>query len=361
MAYTFEVDPRALIRERTEQFAGLGIPRDVIAQVGVRIKSLWNDEPGSWPYEWSVAARRALGTNDPLLASLLYGIGKYPCLGNNVHRAVYQKQIKSYLLAAKQFPQRFERKFLNVPYGGGKTRVPVHLLSDKTVTREAPVVVRLGGVDTWKMDIHHSACYLSKKLGAHVAMVDMAGVGESEVPNSPDADVILSGVAEKLRALGNGRVGMLAFSFGGLWAVKLALTGRIDAAAAVGAPLSASFERDSLSRMPNGMPGIIGNSLFRDAPFASLDSLAEAMSPFSLRSEGLYDSRLSETPLLLANGSDDPCVPQSDVLDFSSRPNTITRLFENATHCASEKSAELMPWIVDWLAQQLHGGRTNLL
>jgi esterase FrsA len=353
VSFTFEADPQALIRERTEQFVGQGISRDCIRDVARHIVNLWEEEPGGWPYEWSVAARVEETAHHYLLASLLYGIAKYPCLGNHAHRTAYRKQLELYLLASGEFAQPFERRPLTVPYRGQMTKVPVHLFFAKETKEKAPVVLLLGGVDTWKMDIHNSAIFLSKMMDAHVALVDMSGVGESEVPSAPDAEVILSTVADQLLPIGNGRVGILGFSFGGLWAVKLALIGRIDAAAAVGAPVSASFEPKNLSRLPNGMAGIIGNSLFKDAPFASADSFAKTMGAFSLRSQGLYDWRLSPTPLLVANGSNDPYVAHADVLDFSNRPNTVTRLIPNATHCASEKSAKLMPWIANWLTKHL--------
>jgi esterase FrsA len=353
MAFTFDADPQALIRERTPQFVGLGVPRDTIEQVAPYLKDLWCDGPGGWVHEWSLAARIAQRIKDHLLASLLFGIAKYPCLGNAAHKEAYHNQLEAYLRASRSFPQHFERHVLSVAYRDQITRVPVHILRDQSVQGTAPVVMMLGGVDTWKMDIHNSATYLSKVLHAHVALVDMPGVGESGVPNAPDGDEVLNGVGEQLRPIGNGRLGVLAFSFGGLWAVKLALMGRVDVAAAAGACVSSCFARENLKSIPNGMPGILGNSFFLDAPFPDLNSLATAMAPFSLRSQGLYEWSLSRTPLLLVNGCDDPYVPQSDVLDFSSRPATVARLIPHATHCAAERMSDLMPWILSWLGPHL--------
>lgn len=354
MPFTFHADPMAIVKERTAQFVSLGIPASVISDVSTRLNDLWENRSGGWPYEWSCAARAFETRGDFLLSSLLYGVAKYPCLGNSAHAEAYHLQLENYIRAAANFSQRFERRLLSVSYRQDTTKVAIHLLSEQGLDTAAPVVLMLGGVDTWKMDIHNSAAQVSKILGAHIALLDMPGVGESEVPNAPDGDAILDGVVRQLRPIGNGRIGILAFSFGGLWAVKLALTGRVDAAAAIGAGISSSFERDNLSRIPNGMPGIFGNSLFRDAPFSSLDDFAGAMAPFSLREQGLYDWNRSTVPLLLVNGKEDPYIPRDDVTDFRARPNTVTRLVDGATHCAAEQMHSLMPWIIRWLKENLH-------
>jgi esterase FrsA len=353
VAFTFNADPQALIRERASQFASLGVPPGVIERVTAQLKDLWSDEQGGWAYEWSIAARVAHTIRDYLLASLLYGIGKYPCLGNTAHKVAYRNQLEMYLRAAKGFSEHFERRILLVRYDGTVTRVAVHLLRHRRVEINAPLVLILGGIDSCKMDIHNTASYVSKKLGVHVALVDMPGVGESEIPNAPHGDLILQGVLQQLRSVGDGRVGIFAFGFGGLWAVKLALTGRVDVAAAVGASVSSSFEAKNLCKITTCMQGVLGNSLFRDATFPDLDSFARAMAPFSLRTQGLYDWRMSKTPLLLVNGCEDPYIPHDDVLDFCDRPNTLAQLIPYTSHCAAEIMPDLMRWMLRWFAEQL--------
>jgi esterase FrsA len=347
--FTFYADPKAMVEERFAQFTQLGSPADKIHEVAVRLDDLWRDGPGGWPYEWSRAAEACESRGDWLQASLFYGIGKYPCLGDATRLKVYEKHLASYLKAAKTFPARFERRVLSVPYRGGSTEVAAHLLSPAKARDKSPVLLMLGGIDTWKLDIHNSAVQVGAALNAHIALVDMVGVGESKLPLAPDGDVVLAGVADQVRSLGNGRVGIFAFSFGATWAVKMALTGEIDAAAASGPPVADAFHSEFLGKMPNGMPGIIGNAFRRDTPFRDEAELASAMAPFNMRDQGLFDWRGGRTPLYVFNGAIDPYVPNSDITVFESRPDTIVKLVPNATHCAAEKMGEILPDVMRWL------------
>jgi esterase FrsA len=355
MSYIFDADPRALIAERRAQFTALGVPAEVITAVDATVNSdLWGDAPGSWPHEWAAAAVSAEAGGRLLDASLCYGVGKYPCLGNEVHARLYREQLRTYLAASDSFPLPFERRILDIPFHGATTRVPVHVFTQPGRSTDVPVILMLGGVDTWKMDIHHSVLDAAAATGAHVVAVDGPGVGESTVASEPDASSILAEVAEQIRPLGNGKVGVIAWSFGATWSVKLALTGAVDAAVAIGAPVEGSFDVAHMSKWPNGMSGIMGNSLHRDGPFADDRELAVGMSPFSLSAQGLLGGwERSSTPLLVVNGTNDPYVPQQDVTLFENRPNTVARLVPDATHCAAEKSREINPWAFHWLEEQL--------
>ena len=355
MSYTFDVPPKAFIEECRTRWVGLGVPADAIDAVDAAVGTdLWGDEPGSSPYEWTRVAEQAETDGRLLDASLLYGVGKYPCLGNDVHARLYREQLRTYLAAASDFPFAFERRILNVPYLDGITRVPVHIMSQPGRATDIPVLLMLGGVDTWKMDIHYSLIRAATATGMHVVAVDGPGVGESTVASAPDADRILADIVEQIRPLGNGHVGSIGWSFGATWSVKLALTGAVDAAVAIGAPLEGAFDVNYMSRWPNGMSGIMGNSLRREVPFATDQELSDAMGPFRLSSQGLLGTwEKSRTPLLVVNGTNDAYVPSGDVTLFEDRPNTVTRLVEGASHCAAEKSREVNPWAFDWITKQL--------
>jgi esterase FrsA len=351
--FTFYADPKAIVEERFAQFTQLGSSAETIREVAGRLKDLWHDGPGGWPYEWSRAAEAYESRGDWLRASLLYGIGKYPCLGDATRVKVYDKHLATYLRAAKTLPIHFDRRILTVPYRGGSTEVAAHLLSPAKANDKSPTLLMMGGIDTWKMDIHVTAAQVGEALNAHIALVDMVGVGESKLPLAADGNVVLAGVADQLRSLGNGRVGMFAFSFGATWAVKMALTGKIDAAAASGPLVADAFHAEFLGEMPNGMPGIIGNAFRRSAPFRDGAELGAAMAPFNMREQGLFDWRGGKTPLYVFNGANDPYVPNSDIAVFESRPDTVVKLLPNATHCAAEKIGELMPDLLRWLAAHL--------
>jgi hypothetical protein len=121
--------------------------------------------------------------------------------------------------------------------------------------------------------------------------------------------------------------------------VKLALRSEVGAAVAVSGPVEMAFDLSTVSTWPNGMAGIMGNSL-RDKPFADAQETATELGRFRLSALGLLnDSGPNPTPLLVANGANDPYVPAVDTTMFEDRPNTVVRLEPHATHCAAEKSS----------------------
>ena len=349
---TFPADPHYFITERTPQWVVQGVPLTVIEYVDARVDDLWRDGPGGWPFEWSAAAEEAEASGNFLEASLIYSAAKFPSLGNAAHRQAQDHQLATYLKASAQFPQRFERRLESINYRGATTLVPVHCLSEPGLTADAPVLLYMGGADTWKMDVHHTAVGFSRAVGAHLVLVDMPGTGESQVKLTPDADTILLEVIERVRRRGNGHVAFVGFSFGGLWAAKLALTGSVDAAIAVGAPVDVAFEQHRDDWFPHGMDGIIANDLGLDA-LPDRPTLAALLRPFSLREQGLtnWQQKGSETPLLVANSDQDPYIPvrMHSLLTDQYR----IRLVPDAGHCAAEKIGELIPWMVSWLKEQL--------
>jgi esterase FrsA len=355
MAYRFDAVPKALVAERRAQFVALGIPAKTVDGVAGRLgEELWDDAPGSWVSEWSAEAAAAEAGGDLLLASLCFGAAKYPCLASRAHEIAYGEQLRTYLAAAPAFPLTFERRVLEVAYRGEATPVPVHVYRRPGGSSAVPVVVMLGGVDTWKMDIHQSLLQAAERMDVTVVGVDGPGVGESKVASRPDGDLILAGVAAQVRSLGKGSVGVAAWSFGATWAVKLALTGEVDAAVAIGGPVELAFDLSTVRNWPNGMSGIMGNSLHRDTPFAGPEATATGLAGFRLSAQGLLGGwGATPTPLFVANGANDPYVPPSDTTMFEGRPNTVVRLEAGATHCAAERSRDVIPAALQWLRSQL--------
>jgi esterase FrsA len=356
MPYTFPVDARELIAERAGQWISLGIEPTLIERMRGRLSDVWSDQPGGWVHEWSAAAERAEQAGDPLRASLLYGVAKFPVLGNKAHVTAYENQLRTFLAASGDFPVPFERHQVEVTFRDEIMRVPTYLYQPPDVSADAPLLLLLSGVDTWKVELHGIAVAAAQLIGTRVITLDMAGTGESPVPNGPDGDLYLLGVLDWLRGRfpRARRAGALGFSFGGHWTTKLALTRKIDAAVNVGASVDAAFTPEHLARARFGMAGILGNSLHLDtAPTAS--ELAAALAPFSLRRQGLFDDWGTEpVPLLVVNGDNDQHVPLADTTVFRSRPNTTVRLEPGAGHVAAEALGELIPWMLRWLHDQLH-------
>jgi esterase FrsA len=273
---------------------------------------------------------------------------------SRAHQIAYREQLRTYLAAAPGFPLAFERRVLDVKYHGGTTPVPVHIYRRPGSPAGTPVVLMLGGVDTWKMDIHQSILTASERMDVTVVAVDGPGVGESRVASEPDGDLILAGVAAQVRSLGNGRVGAAAWSFGATWAVKLALTGEVDASVAIGGPVEMAFDISTVRNWPNGMSGIMGNSLHRDTPtptptpppraWPGSGSAARACSAAGDPAPRPCSWPTAQTTRTCRR----PTRPCS-----RGRPNTVVRLEPDATHCAPERSAEVIPAAFAWLRRQL--------
>ncbi len=99
--FTFPVNPADIFKDRAGQFISSGIPAVIVEKAKQSIKDMWKEGPGGWVYEWSLLAEESEKKGDYLLASLIYGCAKYPCLFNQSKRDVYNKQLQTYLKAAE--------------------------------------------------------------------------------------------------------------------------------------------------------------------------------------------------------------------------------------------------------------------
>ncbi|MFG2001481.1 alpha/beta hydrolase [Spirillospora sp. NPDC048911] len=360
--FTFPADPQEILAERTRQFTACGIPARVVAAARDEIDDMWGMGPGGWVPAWARHAERADRDGDPLLSALCWGAARFPALATPGRRFAYEQQLECYLAAAPRFRAAFRREIFHVPCTDGSpdgsrdgttdgtTAVPVHFLR-RPYGRPRGVLILSGGVDTWKMDLHRLAVTTALATGLLVAAIDMPGTGESQVPLTPRADQILTGLVRRLRADYALPVGFLGLSFGGHWAAKLALLGEVDAAVDLGGPTGAADEPVDVANLPYGMPGIIGNALHLDAlPTPAL--IAEQLLAFSLRAQGLLDRR-GGAPLLAVNGADDQYIPRGDTTGLAGRPATTVWLVRGATHCAPERFRPLILAVWGWLTARL--------
>ncbi|MFE3289464.1 alpha/beta fold hydrolase [Rhodococcus sp. NPDC059234] len=349
MPYEFPVDHNALIEERSGQFLSFGLAPQDLAHARAAIDSMWSDAPGGWVHEWSRLAAKHSARGDHALASMVYGIAKFPVLANESRRRALRHQVDEYLRAADGFGVRFERRVLTLPYRSGAVELPVHLFSADGKYSSEPVLLLSGGVDGWKMDIHPLAVAFAQDAGVTVLAFDQPGTGESPVPLDEFGDEVVDGLIAAARGLGDGKVGHLGVSFGGNFAVRSGLTGAVDAAINIGAPVAAAFEVANLERLLYGMADIVGNAVGFDAP-GTREELIAATRVFDRR-DLLRDNH--NAPMLVVNGADDVHVPLDDTLIFEGRPDTEVHVIPGAGHCAVTKLPELTPMMVDWLRSRL--------
>lgn len=349
MAYQWPLEPHDLFVERGPQMLNTGLPTSDVDTVRGAITEMWADRPGGWVYEWSRLAARYAAEGRHDLAVLAYGWAKFPCLADDAKRVALRRQLEQLQLAAPASGVGFERLVLDVPYFGGTTPVPIHVVTPPGVSPDAPVLLASGGVDTWKMDAHQIFVLLARLTSMRLLAFDIAGTGESVVPMTPDggAEIVRGLVAHaRSRSVGNGTVVHLGLSMGGHYSARSGLSGDVDAAVVWGGPVEAAFARRE-ARF--GMDGIVGNALGFDAP-PSADALAARLGSFSLRR--LLDGS-TNAPMLVVNGADDVHVPRHDALVFEGRAATEVRLIPDAGHCATTKLPEVLTLVVEWIRTTL--------
>ncbi|MEY9877048.1 esterase FrsA [Streptacidiphilus sp. MAP12-33] len=346
MAYQWPMAAYELFDERYPQMVNLGLPAADVTAVRGAVKDMWADEPGGWVHEWTRLASGYAGAGRHDLAYLAYGWAKFPVLADEAKRTALSRQIEQYQRAAAGFPVPFERRVLDLPYGGSTTPVPVHLLGPSG----RPVLVASGGLDSWKMDLHPLFVQLVLHGGVQVMAFDLPGTGESRVPLTASGGFeIVQGLIRHARALGNGRVGHFGFSMGGYFAARSGLSGAVDAAVDQGGPVRDSFTESNLQRLMFGMADIFENTLgFERRP--ELEEVLALMVDFPL--DALLAQDLN-CPMLAVNGADDVHVTQTDTLLFEGRRATDVRLVPGTGHVAASKLHEVIPMIAAWLTDHL--------
>ncbi|MET8828060.1 alpha/beta hydrolase [Streptomyces sp. NPDC004610] len=347
MSYQWPLAAKDLFGERYAQMVGAGLPVPDVDAVRAAVTDMWADAPGGWVHEWSALAARYAGAGSHGLAALAYGWARFPTLADGAKRTALAHQTEQYLLAAPGFEVAFRRDVLDLPYRGGVTRVPVHVLTPPGATENGPVLLVSGGVDSWKMDLHGLLVTLCSHTGLPAVAFDIPGTGDSEVPMSPDGAEIVRGLIGHARTLGNGVVVQVGISMGGHYSARSGLAGEADAAVVLGGPVEGAFAQGRLARF--GMDGIVGNALGFDRRPGNEDLFA-ALAAFSLRP--LLDQD-RQAPMLVVNGADDVHVPQDDTLVFEGRRATEVHLLPGTGHCAVTKLPEVLGIIAEWLPRTL--------
>ena len=168
MSYQWPLNAQELFGERYAQMINAGLPVQDVDAVRAAITDMWANAPGGWVFEWSKLAASYAEAGSHYQAALAYGWAKFPTLADNAKRAALANQLEQYQLGAPGFGVQFRREVLELPYQGGTTWVPVHLLAPFDLPTHAPVVIASGGVDTWKMDVHAVLAVMAIQLRVRV-------------------------------------------------------------------------------------------------------------------------------------------------------------------------------------------------
>jgi len=288
-------------------------------------------------------------------AYAFYFIGRYPCPNSPKKRECAVKAREMHLKAGRYFDPPLAR--VAIPFAGrpgeGK-EVIIYVRRPKDSSR-APVIIRWGGIDTWKEE-RHDINEIVLREGFATMTIDMPGAGESPLLASPDAERQYTPVFEWIRGqkdLDGSRVGCVGMSFGGYWAAKLAHTHKEYLAAAVcwGGGVHYNFQADwaAKSRYADIYLMDLAETRARIMGLSTYEEYIQHVPKLSLLDQGILDRPCA--PLLLVNGKEDRQVPIEDLyllLEHGSPKSA--RLFPGG-HMGY--TPETLPAIIAWLRERL--------
>ena len=301
------------------------------AAAAAAIDALTNADPAHWAEVWSQAAlpfeaaARALaaaGDHAGARAAHLnaYGLlhaGRFPSPTHPAKWECYLRSVQQFRAAGAYFDPPLE--VITVPFAGraGEGQEITFYVRRRPGVR-SPVVIRWGGVDTWKEE---RTDYNEAMLAAGFASVniDMPGVGQSPVLGSVDAERQYAPLFDWIQTqsdLDAARVIVVGMSYGGYWATKIAHTfaDRVAAAVNWGGGIDRFFSREWNLKSANAPSYLMDLSLTRARTVgaASYDEYIERVKNFSLVAQGTLDR--PHAPMLVVNGRDDQQVPFDDML-----------------------------------------------
>jgi esterase FrsA len=246
---------------------------------------------------------------------------------------------------------------VDVPSADGPVRCHLHHAGTSAGSTERPpaVVLVTGGLDAWKSDPETVAVVDALlDAGLSVLAMDSPGTGESPVAAGPDAERSHCAVIDHLAGRSDvdaTRLGLAGLSFGGHWAVKLALTDRrVRAAVNISGPLHHAFAADWLAGLQ--LPTLLALAeAVRQEPTALTEP--GALAGMSLVEQGVFDAPFRPR-LLSIYGAHDTSVPLADLDEITARGvEQDTLLFGRDRHCASFHYDLHLPFAAAWLGREL--------
>jgi pimeloyl-ACP methyl ester carboxylesterase len=305
-----ELKAEAQARADRNAYPLIGLkPEDVREALG-RLKSLDRDE---WAASWSEVADRYMAKQDYHQAWLYYSFARWPVPNSPGKQRAYEKALEAYRAYARKYDPPLE--MLRVPYEGGEV---VGYLRMPKNARAVPLVVAIAGLDSRKEEMVERFAPLAER-GIAVVALDSPGTGQSGVrPAVPGAEKSVSRVLDAVLArpeIDKERVALYGGSFGGYWAVALAVTerARLRAVVAQSPPVHDAYSRERTAMVPKNR-----EYLFDYAPAqmftyggGTMEELAARKEHMSLKARGMLDQPMA--PMLVIGGVLDTQVPIADI------------------------------------------------
>mgnify|MGYP003337307004 CR=1 FL=1 len=350
---------------------------DEIDRIGEKLKARPNDKDAWWQ-EWSAMAERLERHADAAAADgRNFTAGNYYIRAGNYYftadRPVPPSDLKFdlYRKALRCFHAGFERRypkmeFVDVPYED--TALAAYYLPAETGAGRLPTMVVFDGLDNCKeMSVLFAGLEFTKR-GYNVLAIDGPGQGESlrlrKIHSRYDYEIAGTAAYNYIVSRPNvdpKRVGVMAYSFGGYYAPRIAAFEHRYAACVVLGALAwdvhaKQLERKRLiesspkttSQSPFQLPWVMGKK--------DMDEAVELMKKFTLKD----CAKQIQCPFLVTHGAKDRLASIDDAQKLydavGSKVKNI-KIFDveegGAEHCHVDNRQVGIDYVGDWLAKNL--------
>jgi fermentation-respiration switch protein FrsA (DUF1100 family) len=300
-----------------------GYDKEQVREVLARINSLDRDE---WARAWMqqgekhFARARAAETADPAQAREAYldawryfGFGAWPTQNSAGKRAAHRRGAEAFRGFAGLSSPAIE--VVRIPFEGKEI---VAYLQLPAGPRPVPVVMSVGGLDSYKEYVveQYGPGYLAAGLG-YIAL-DMPGTGESPISIDVGAERIFSRVLDTLATRADvdaRRIGMMGVSWGGHWAARVGIVekDRLRASVNWAGPVDGYFQREWQQKALGTREYLFDLFAARAGVYGvtDLEGFLAYGPRMSLKAAGLLGK--PSAPMLLVNGERDSQVPIEDL------------------------------------------------
>lgn len=304
-----ELKAEAQARADRGAYPLIGLDPGEVREALARIASLDRDE---WAAAWSAIGDRHAARGDHLRAWRYYSFARWPVPLSPGKARAYDRAREAYLAHARRLDPPVEA--VRIPFEGASIVCTLQLPR----VAPAPLIVAIGGLDSRKEDLSERFAPLVA-AGVGCAAFDMPGTGEAPLRIAPGAERVFSRALDALLArpeIDARRVAVYGGSFGGYWALKLAvvererLAGVVAQSPPIDRAFSAEFARTAFTNTEylfDFGPALM--SLYDGV--ATPDEYLRVVPQQSLRVQGFLDRPAA--PLLVIAGARDTQFPIDDV------------------------------------------------
>ena len=356
-------------RVNAQRYPLTGFDPQEVSQILSNITSLDRDE---WARSWMKSGNRlfseakSVESSDKIKARELYlsswryhSFGAWPTQNSPDKIIAHSKATEAFRAYARLSDPKIE--VLHIPFEGRE--ITAYLQLPKGVSKP-PVVISIGGLDSYKEFVveQYGPGYLKEGL-AYVA-VDMPGTGESPIKIDVSSERIFSRVIDALQQrtdIDSKRIGLQGVSWGGHWAARMAISEakRLKAVVNWGGPVHDYFQSEWQIKAL-GTREYLFDLFEARASVYGVKTLNEflAYGPrMSLKDTGAVDKPTA--PQLLVNGEKDTQVPIADLYLVLKSGTTAKEAWVNPTggHIGRNKDwsdAQIFEKVITpWLARKL--------